>query len=134
MTKTTSVRPASGDASALISTVEGIRLRVRVKPGSSRQAVLGRTRLPGGEMAVVIAVSAPPEGGKANDAVASLLSKLWGLPKTSIGVRVGASGRTKILQVAGDPAALDAPIVVYGCIPCRKPDRSGHRGSSRTVT
>ena len=113
MTKTTSVRPASGDASALISTVEGIRLRVRVKPGASRQAVLGQTRLPGGEMAVVIAVSAPPEGGKANDAVASLLSKLWGLPKTSIGVRVGASGRTKILQVAGDPAALERQLSAW---------------------
>ena len=92
--------------SALTASAEGIRLRVRVKPGSPRRAVLGRTVLPGGEDAVLIAVSAPPEDGKANAAVAALLSKLWGVPKTSIRVRVGASGRSKILEVDGDPSAL----------------------------
>lgn len=93
-------------ASALTASAEGIRLRVRVKPGSSRQMVLGRTVLPGGEDAVLIAVSAPPEGGKANAAVAALLSKLWGVPKTSIRVRVGANGRSKILEIDGDPSVL----------------------------
>jgi len=93
-------------ASVLMASAEGIRLRVRVKPGSSRQTVLGRTVLPGGEGAVLIAVLAPPEDGKANTAVAALLSKLWGVPKTSIRVRVGASGRSKILEVDGDPSAL----------------------------
>jgi hypothetical protein len=96
--------------SALTVSAEGIRLRVRVKPGSSRQAVLGRTVLPGGESAVSIAVSAPPEDGKANAAVAVLLSKLWGVPKTGIRVRVGASGRTKILEVDGDPSLLAARL------------------------
>jgi uncharacterized protein YggU (UPF0235/DUF167 family) len=84
----------------------GVRLRVRVKPGASRQAVLGRTLLAGGEAAVLIAVSAPPEGGKANAAVAALLAKQWGVPKTSIRVRVGAGSRSKILEVDGEAAAL----------------------------
>jgi len=93
-------------ASPLTLAAEGIRLKIRVKPGSSRQAVLGLTMLPGGEPAVSIAVSAPPEDGKANAAVAALLSKAWGVPKTSIRVRVGASGRSKILEIDGDPAIL----------------------------
>lgn len=113
MTKIPSSRPSSGDLPALTSTAEGIRLRVRVKPGASRQAVLGRTRLPGGEAAVVIAVSAPPEDGKANDAVAALLSKLWGVPKTSIAIRAGAGGRTKILQIAGDPDRLASRLSAW---------------------
>ena len=92
--------------SALLASAAGIRLRVRVKPGSSRHAVLGRTVLPGGEGAVLIAVQAPPADGRANTAVAALLSKLWGVPKTSIRVRVGASGRSKILEVDGDPSML----------------------------
>lgn len=62
--------------------------------------------LSNGDGAVLIAVSAPPEDGKANAAVAALLSKLWGVPKSAIRVRVGASARTKILQVDGDPATL----------------------------
>lgn len=93
--------------SALMPFDDGMRLRVRVKPGASRQAVLGRTLLAGGEAAVLIAVSAPPEGGKANAAVANLLAQHWGLPKTSIRVRVGASGRSKILEIDGDPATLE---------------------------
>lgn len=113
MTKIPSARSSSGDSPALAPTAEGIRLRVRVKPGASRQAVLGRTRLPGGEAAVVIAVSAPPEDGKANDAVAVLLSKLWGVPKTSIGIRAGTSGRTKILQVTGDPEILASRLSAW---------------------
>jgi uncharacterized protein YggU (UPF0235/DUF167 family) len=106
MAKTASVEPVPGASSALQRTTDGVRLRVRVKPGSSRRAVLGRTCLPGGEAAVLVAVAEPPEGGKANEAVAALLAKLWRLPKTSIAVRVGAAGRTKILHVAGEPGAL----------------------------
>ncbi|HLZ64857.1 MAG TPA: DUF167 family protein [Aliidongia sp.] len=100
-------------ASALAPSAAGVRLRVRVKPGSSRQAVLGRTQLPGDEAAVLIAVSAPPEDGKANAAVAALLAKLWGVPKSSIRVRVGASGRTKILEVEGDPEALASRLSAW---------------------
>jgi uncharacterized protein len=104
--------------SVLIPSPEGIRLRIRVKPGSSRQAVLGLTDLPGGEAAVLIAVSAPPEDGKANAAVAGLLSKLWGVPKTSIRVRTGATARTKILEVAGDPETLATRLSVWlGSLP-----------------
>ena len=99
--------------SPLTLATEGIRLRVRVKPGSSRQAVLGRTVLAGGEAAVSIAVSAPPEDGKANAAVAALLSKAWGVTKTSIRVRVGASGRSKILEIDGDPAILGRRLLLW---------------------
>ena len=100
-------------ASALTPCAEGVRLRVRVKPGASRQAVLGRTSLADGEAVVLIAVSAPPEDGKANAAVAALLSKLWGVPKTGIRVRAGATSRTKILEVDGDPAALASRLSTW---------------------
>ena len=99
--------------SALIPSAGGIRVRVRVRPGSSRQSVLGRIDLPGGEAAVLVAVSAPPEDGKANAAVAALLSKLWGVPKTGIRVRTGAGARTKILEVAGDSAALASRLSAW---------------------
>jgi len=107
----TSISQSSPEASsALLPSTEGIRLRVRVKPGSSRQAVLGRTRLSDGQEAVLIAVTAPPEGGKANEAVAGLLAKPWGVPKSSIAVRIGATSRTKILEVAGDPGTLSSRL------------------------
>ena len=100
-------------SSALLPSAEGIRLRIRVKPGSSRQAVLGRTRLSDGHEAVLVAVSAPPEGGKANEAVAALLAKPLGVPKSRIAVRVGATSRTKLLEIAGDPEVLASRLRVW---------------------
>jgi uncharacterized protein (TIGR00251 family) len=85
---------------------DGVRLRVRVRPGGSRTAILGRNRLPGGEWAVLVAVSAPPRDGAANAALAAFLAKTWRVPKTSITVAVGAGGRGKLLEVAGAPDEL----------------------------
>jgi uncharacterized protein YggU (UPF0235/DUF167 family) len=59
-----------------------------------------------GEVALKVRVTAPPEGGKANAALVALLAKAWRLPKGAIAVAAGASGRNKVLRVAGEPAAL----------------------------
>lgn len=110
MAKITSLASSSDGGPALTPVPGGVRLRVRVKPGASRRAVLGRTSLPEGDAAVLVAVTEPPEGGKANDAVVALLAKAWRLSKTSIAVRVGATGRTKILEIAGEPAGLGSRL------------------------
>jgi len=87
-----------------------VNLRVRLRPGASRDAVLGRGVLAGGEAVLLAAVSAPPEGGKANAALIKLLAKAWRLPKTSITIAGGATSRTKLLHVAGPPDALLAQL------------------------
>ncbi len=53
-----------------------------------------------------VAVNQPPVDGKANKALIKLLAKSWGLPKTAISVKKGASGRSKTLFVEGDPEHL----------------------------
>ncbi len=55
-------------------------------------------------------VRAPAEGGKANDAVIRMLAKAWGLPASRLRLVSGASTRRKIIEVAGDPAALSATL------------------------
>ena len=55
-------------------------------------------------------VTAVAEDGKANAAVVKLLAKAWKLPKTSISLVSGATGRRKLLQIAGDPDVLTAKI------------------------
>jgi uncharacterized protein YggU (UPF0235/DUF167 family) len=72
--------------------------------------VLGRSVLAEGETAVLAAVSAPPEDGKANTALIRLLAKAWRLPKTSITIASGATSRTKLLHVAGPGEALMAQL------------------------
>ena len=56
--------------------------------------------------ALKIAVTAPPDKGKANAAVAALLAKAFGVAKSSVAVVAGETDRRKVLRVSGDPAAL----------------------------
>ena len=94
-----------------LSIVKGaVRLRLRVKPGASRLSVLGRTHLAEDQEAVALAVSAPPEGGKANDAIVALLAKAWRVPKSRIAIVAGATARTKVIEIAGDAADLSAAL------------------------
>lgn len=87
----------------------GVRLRVRVTPRAGRDRLEGVIDLPAGPV-VKIAVSAPPEDGKANAAVGKLLAKFLGTAKSNITVVSGASARLKQLEIAGDGVALAAVL------------------------
>lgn len=78
----------------------GVTVELRAQPRARRTAL---DTVDGGLRA---AVSAPPEDGKANDAVIALLAEAWRLPKSAFGIVKGASTRTKTVSVAGDPAVL----------------------------
>ncbi len=58
-------------------------------------------------------VTAPPEDGKANDAVVALLAGEWRLPKSAFDVIKGATSRHKTLSVAGDPESLAGRIAQW---------------------
>jgi uncharacterized protein len=72
------------------------RLRLRVSPGASRSEVVG----PHGD-AWKVRVTAPPESGKANEAVRDLLATALGIPRTDTEIVGGASSRDKVLAVRG---------------------------------
>jgi uncharacterized protein (TIGR00251 family) len=86
-------------------TADGLRVRVRVAPKASRNAVSGIKERPGGA-ALAVSVTTVPEGGKANQAVIKLLAKEWKMGKGEIEVVSGLTSRDKILKVSGDPADL----------------------------
>jgi uncharacterized protein (TIGR00251 family) len=73
-----------------------IVLRVHVQPGAGRTAVQGRH----GD-ALKVSVAAPPQGGRANDAVAKLLSEVFGLKKDAVSVVGGETSRSKQFLLAG---------------------------------
>ncbi|MDQ1392657.1 MAG: uncharacterized protein QOF30_1634 [Acidimicrobiaceae bacterium] len=77
-----------------------IVLRVWLQPGAGRTTVVGRH----GD-ALKIKVAAPPEGGRANQAVAQLLSYMLGVPATSVSLESGETTRAKRLRVG--PVDLD---------------------------
>ena len=87
------------------------RVSVRVQPGARRNQVRGW--MESGELRV--AVSAAPEGGRANRAVAELLAEALGLNARAVRLARGAAARRKTFEIEGlDEAAirrrLDAAI------------------------
>jgi len=71
-------------------------LRVRVNPRSGRRAILeyrqGVWR---------VALTSPPEGGKANAELIELLAKTLRVPKGALELVSGAKARDKVVRVDG---------------------------------
>ncbi|MFY9346066.1 MAG: DUF167 domain-containing protein [Planctomycetota bacterium] len=73
---------------------------VKVVPGAARERLVG----PLGD-ALKIAVTAPPEGGKANAAVVAVLAHALGVPVRAVRVVSGQGSPRKVVAVAGISAA-----------------------------
>jgi uncharacterized protein (TIGR00251 family) len=77
--------------------VEGpTRLQLRVSPGSRSGRIVGRH----GE-GWKVAVQAPPEGGRANEAVLRLLAEALGVSRRDVELVSGAGGRDKVVALSG---------------------------------
>ena len=84
----------------------GVRLAVRVIPRASRTSVDGIVQDADGKPLLKLRLKAPPVDGAANAALIALLAKALSLRKADIRIRSGEASRTKVLHLAGDPAAL----------------------------
>jgi uncharacterized protein (TIGR00251 family) len=75
-------------------TAHGAQFALKVQPRASRTAIAGLI----GD-AVKLAITAPPVDGKANQAVIEFLSDLFRVPKSSIVIVSGETGRNKLIAV-----------------------------------
>ena len=89
---------------------DGVRLAVRLTPKASTERILGLADEADGGVVLKVAVTAAPEGGKANAALLKLLARAFGLPARDFAVVRGAQNRRKVVAVTGAPAALAARI------------------------
>ena len=71
-------------------------IRVHAQPGAGRTAVAGRH----GD-AVKLRVAAPPEGGRANDALGKLLAETFGVSPSKVTLVSGDRSRRKVFRVGG---------------------------------
>lgn len=85
---------------------DGIRLTVRVTPRAARSGIAGVRDDGTGNACLAVRVNAPPEGGRANAEVARLVAKRLGVAPGEVTLLRGASGRRKILHVAGSTERL----------------------------
>ena len=71
------------------------RLNIKVVPGASRDQIVGWL----GD-ALKIKVTAPPENGKANEAVVTLLAKTLGVRRDTIEIVSGHGSPAKTVNIA----------------------------------
>ena len=73
----------------------GVRVYVKVMPRAGKNEV---SKTSEGEYKVK--VTAPPEKGKANDAVIKILADYFNVPKSSISIIGGKSTRIKLIEIS----------------------------------
>lgn len=92
------------------TSAEGVIVRVRLTPKSSREEIGGLAATPDGP-AFLARVRAVPEDGAANVAVERLLAGRLGVPKSAVRLVHGGKARVKSLEVSGDRALLEGRLV-----------------------
>ena len=85
---------------------DGIYIDVHVQPGARRSGVRGIH----GER-LKIAVTAPPEGGRANDATVEEIARVLEVRPSAIALVAGARSREKRFFVAGLDAQLAQRLI-----------------------
>ena len=74
----------------------GVLVPVRAGPGASRNRIAGEHA---GSLKVM--VTAPPEGGRANGAIAATLARALGVRESAVELVSGRSSRDKVFHVEG---------------------------------
>ncbi len=73
------------------------RLSVKVKPNSKQQQLQMEE-----DGSLTVHLKSPPVDGKANAELIQLLAKHFGVPKSAISIRAGASAKRKIIEIDTD--------------------------------
>ena len=91
-----------------------VRLRLRVSAGASRRRVLG---VHGG--ALKLSVKAPPEKGRANKDVISLVAETFGLGPSDVTILSGEASPDKVvrLEISAQAAAARCENALLGSTP-----------------
>jgi uncharacterized protein len=99
-----------------------LRVLIRVSPKSDARRVLGLVERPDGRADLKVALTAAPEGGRANAELVEFLAQEWQAPQRELSLILGAAGRRKTLLLAGDPAYLQRRLDAWlaACLASRR--------------
>jgi uncharacterized protein (TIGR00251 family) len=77
-------------------TTAGVTFAVKVHPRAKKNAITGEV----GD-ALKLSLTAPPIEGRANEACVEFFANLLEVPRSSVTIASGESGRRKVIRVAG---------------------------------
>jgi uncharacterized protein len=100
-------------SSPFIPCAEGLRVLIRVSPKSAARRVLGLAERPDGRADLKIALTQPPEAGRANAELVKFLAQEWQVPTRSLSLLSGAADRRKSLLLEGDAARLQPALEAW---------------------
>lgn len=85
---------------------DAVAIAVHAQPGAGRTHVVGRH----GD-ALKVRVAAPPEQGRANEALVKLLAEVFGVADSAVELRSGAASRAKRFRIAGVDTTTAADLL-----------------------
>jgi len=102
----------------LFPTRGGLRLAIRLSPRARADRLSGILVAADGGRVLTATVTAPPEDGRANEALLRLLAREWRLRRRDLSIVSGAASRHKTVHIAGDARQLcDRLAVLMGPSP-----------------
>jgi uncharacterized protein (TIGR00251 family) len=90
---------------AITEHAEGCILPVRAQPGARKAGVMGEQA-----QALKVAVTAPPDQGRANKALVELLREVLGLKRSQVELLSGETSRDKRFLIRLGKAELEAKV------------------------
>jgi uncharacterized protein (TIGR00251 family) len=90
----------------LFPTRDGLRLAIRLSPRAKADRLNRVLVGADGSKVLTAMVTAPPQHGRANEALLQLLARAWHLPRRNLSIVAGAVSRHKTVHIAGDPQQL----------------------------
>jgi len=91
-----------------------LRFAVRLTPKGGRDGLEGWEQGADGKRYLKARVAAPPEDGKANEALIRLLAKGLDVGRTKLRIVSGATSRLKLIEVEGDGPLLSQRLLNLG--------------------
>jgi uncharacterized protein (TIGR00251 family) len=91
-------------------TRDGLRVMIRLSPRAKADRLLAVAGTAEGGHTIKASVTAPPEGGRANEALLQLLARAWRLPRRDLTIVAGTASRNKTVGITGDPRRLLARL------------------------
>lgn len=73
-----------------------VRITVRAKPRAKISRITSASGL-----SVSVSLAVPPVDGKANEELVSVLSAALGVPRRALDLKLGRTGRNKVVEVEG---------------------------------
>lgn len=93
---------------------DGIEINVRATPKGGRDSIDGVMTDAAGAQWLSVRVTAPPDGGKANQAIAKILAFHFAARLRDVVLVSGATARLKRLKILGDSDHLGSIAVKFG--------------------